>query len=504
MPTVTASPAHRRRDLRLGPCGCVIQLAMLRRRRLFVESTAFACLLLAAFAVLYAVLARVALDAFPYSGDEYSVTLQAQLFAAGQLKAPAPPHAEWLRIDHVVIDQFVRSKYAFGGPALLSIGTRFGATWLVHPVVACLALVVTWLSVRRVLDRRAAVVALVALGASPLFAFDAASFYTHIPTVLMLALGFGVVTLWVESGHDRWLVAAGGAIGCAFLFRPLDAVLFGLALLVFRSRRAVFIPALAAAPFIVATLWYQNAQFGSPLTDGYRAYEPTFAALYGEAAANPISWRHVVSPIQWWNHIDLIGQMCTQWTLPGTVVVALFGASAPFPSDHRARAMQRFSIALIAVVLLALVPTISDPDDGPHPRYLSTVLVPLAFLCAGGYSAMSAATARAFGARVRTALVALGIVFGLAHLGSFLQERIPNIWKRQGLYEMTAVLPRDAIVIVRAQYPSRFARNGPFFDGILYLSAPPTTTAVDIAAAYPDRPIWEAREGVPWIIQRVR
>lgn len=477
---------------------------MLRRRPSFVESTAFACGLLAVFAVMYAVLARVALDAFPYSGDEYSVTLQAQLFAAGYLKAPAPPHAEWLRIDHVVIDQVVRSKYPFGGPALLAIGTRFGATWLVHPIIALLTLVVAWLSARRVLGRRAAVVALVALGAAPLFAFDAASFYTHIPSVLMLAIGFGVVTLWVESGHDRWLVAAGCAIGCAFLIRPLDAVLFGLALLVFRSPRAVIVPALAAAPFVVATLWYQNAQFGSPLTDGYRAYEPTFAALYGDAAANPISWRHIVSPVQWWNHIDLIGQMCTQWTLPGTVVVALFGAYAPLPSDHRARAMQRFAIALIAVVLIALIPTISDPDDGPHPRYLSTVLVPLAFLCAAGFSAMSSATTRAFGARVRTALIALGIVFGLAQLGSFLQDRIPKIWQRQGLYAMTAALPRDAIVIVRAQYPSRFARNGPFFDGILYVSAPPTTTVIDIAAAYPDRPIWEAREGVPWTMQRVR
>lgn len=477
--------------------------AMLRRRSSIVDSTALVGALIVGFAVLYAVLARFALRAFPYSGDEYSVALQAQLFAHGHLKAPAPEHAAWLRIDHVVIDQFVRSKYPIGGPALLSLGARCGAMWLINPLAGALALSVLWWSVRRVLGARPALVAMVVLGVAPLFAFDAASLYTHMSTLLMLALGFAAVTLWVESGRDRWLVATGLAIGGAFLIRPLDAVLFGIAMLAFRLRRAVIVPALAAAPFVVITLWYQKAQFGSPFTDGYHAYEPTFAALYGDAATNPISWRHVVSPTQWWNHIALVGQLCTQWTLPGTVVVALFGAYAPLPND-RSTAIRRFCIVLIAIFLLALVPTISDPDDGPHPRYLSVALLPLAFLCGAGFSSLSVAIEHRFGARARTVIVALGVVFGFAQLGTFLEDRIPKIWKRQGLYDETANLPRNAIVIVRAQYPSRFARNGPFFDGILYLSTPPSTTVPEVAAAYPDSPIWEAREGVPWTLERVR
>jgi len=476
---------------------------MLSRRSSIADSAAFAGALVIAFGVLYAILARVALDAFPYSGDEYSLALQAELLAHGQLKAPAPIHAEWLRIDHVVIDQFVRSKYPVGCPALLSLGARLGAMWIVNPLIGAVALAVVWWTARRLLGPRPGLVALVALGAAPLFAIDAASHYAHISTLLMLALGFAAVTLWVESERDGWLVATGFAIGAAFLIRQLDAVLFGVALLVFRSRRAVVIPGLVAVPFVVATLWYHDYQFGSPLTDGYRAYEPTFTALYGqEAAMNPISWRHIISPTQWWNHLDLIGQLCTQWTLPGTVVVALFGSYAPLAND-RAAIVRRFCFALIAVFLIALVPMIGDLDDGPRPRYLTVVLIPLAVLCAAGLSSLSRAIVGTFGSRIRTAIVTLGVVFGLAQLGAFLQDRIPKIWKREGLFEVTASLPRDAVVIVRAQYPSRFARNGPFFDGILYLSTPPTTSALEVAAAYPDRPIWEAREGVPWTLQQV-
>lgn len=475
---------------------------MRRRLSSIADSVGVAGALIVAFTTLYMVVARVALNAFPYSGDEYSLALQAQLFAHGQLHSPAPVHAEWLRVDHVVIDHLVRSKYPMGAPALLAIGARFGAMWIVNPLVGAVALVLVWWSVRRLLGPRPALVALVALGAAPLFAYDAASHYAHISTVLLLAFGFAAVTLWVESGRTAWLVLTGLAIGGAFLIRQLDAVLFGVALLVFRTRRAVVVPALAATPFVAVTLWYQHLQFGSAFADGYHAYEPTFIALYGDGGLHPISWIHVVSPTQWWNHIDQLGQLCIQWTLPGTVIVALFAAYAPVAND-RIAAIRRFCLALIAVFVVALVPMIGDADDGPRPRYLSVVLIPLAVLCATGFSTISDAAVRSFGPRIRNALVALAVVFGLAQLGAFLQDRIPKVWKRQGLFQVTAGLPSDAVVVVRAQYPSRFARNGPFFDNILYLSTPPTTTTSEVVAAYPDRPVWEAHEGVPWTLQRV-
>jgi hypothetical protein len=187
------------------------------------------------------------------------------------------------------------------------------------------------------------------------------------------------------------------------------------------------------------------------------------------------------------------------------VIVALFGAWA-IDRGHPARGMRTFSISIIVVFVLGLLLAITDPDDGAHPRYLSITLLPLAFLAAAGFEPTCAAIAAKFGPRVRTILMIAGLVFGLAQLGGFLQDRIPKVWLREGLYQATAAqhVAADAVVVVRARYPSRFARNGPFFDGVLYLSAPPDVTVETIADAYPGREVWEAREGIPWTLRRVR
>ena len=62
--------------------------------RSIADSTALALAIAAVLGVIYALLARFALDGFPYSGDEYSLSLQGELFGRGLLKAPAPPHIE--------------------------------------------------------------------------------------------------------------------------------------------------------------------------------------------------------------------------------------------------------------------------------------------------------------------------------------------------------------------------------------------------------------------------
>jgi len=333
---------------------------------------------------------------------------------------------------------------------------------------------------------------------------DAASFYAHAPALLFLAIAFAAITSYAISTGTGWLVLAGAAIGATFLIRPSDALLFGVAMIAFRSWRAVIVPAVAALPFVAFNFWYQAAAFGSPFTDGYHAYEPTFTALYGAStAAHPLSWHHLVSATQWWNHIDIFGQMCLQWTIPGTVIAALFGAVAVDANEPAAR-LRRFSIAVVAVFCVALLVMVSDPDDGPHPRYLSPVLIPLALLAANGFQPLCEAIRGKFGSIVQRVFVVLAILFGLAQLGSYLQDRIPKQWKREGLYQVAHDLHPGDVVIVRAQYPSRYARNGPFFDGVLYLSAPPEVTAAEVAAAYPDRAIYEAHEGTPWTLERAK
>jgi hypothetical protein len=94
---------------------------------------------------------------------------------------------------------------------------------------------------------------------------------------------------------------------------------------------------------------------------------------------------------------------------------------------------------------------------------------------------------------------------GPIQLGGFLgAHRIPDIWMRDGIFEEVQALGiEQGVVIIRAEWPTRYARNGPFFDRpVLYLSAPAETTVDEVAALYPGRPVYEATEGRRWKIVR--
>jgi hypothetical protein len=279
-----------------------------------------------------------------------------------------------------------------------------------------------------------------------------------------------------------------------------------VATLSLRSPRAIVTAALSALPFVLLNGLYQKAQFGSPFLDGYHVYQPTFAALYGTtAAANPILLSYLWNPVQLWNHIDIYRAVVVDWTVPGTTLVALVGAFS-IGRDAPARPMLKFSLALITTYALALLVTIADVDDGPRPRYLSSTLIPVAFLAAAGFGPACAALAQRFGSRVRTSVMTIALVFGPAQLAAFLVTRVPLVWRREGLFKVVEQASlRDAVVVVRATNPSRYARNGGLFDrSVLYLSAPPATSAGTIASGFPGREIWEAHEGEPWTLSRTR
>jgi 4-amino-4-deoxy-L-arabinose transferase-like glycosyltransferase len=463
--------------------------------------------LLAFFGVLYGIGSRLALRGFPYSGDEYSYFLQGELFARGLLRAPAPPNANLLWIDHVVIDQFVRSKYPPGTAALLSLGVRAGVPWLVTPLEGLITLVLVWFTARALMGPRAAMVTLLVLGASPLFAVEAATFFSHTATTMWLAASFAAVTAWSLSKRQLWLPVAGAAIGCAFLTRPVDALLFGAALVALRSWRVLVLVAVGATPFVVAHFAYQAAVFGSPFVDGYAAYEPTFRAIYGaETAEPPLSLTRIFNPLQQWFHLDICASFVSPWTMPGAALLAVFGAAA-IPKGDRARPMRDVAVAIAVVALVALIPTISSGgDDGPRPRYLTTTLLAVAMLAGAGWPSAREAMQQRIGSRAARTVGAVAVVMGFVLVGALVIDRAMLVQARDGLYEAVhAQGIEQGVVVVRAQWPTRYARNGPFFDrSVLYLSAPADMSVDAIAEKYPSRPLYEATEAAPWKIVRRR
>jgi hypothetical protein len=466
--------------------------------RLWVPMGIIGCL-----GVIYAILARFAMRSFPYSGDEYSGYLQAELFARGLLRAAAPPHAELLRVDHVVIDAWVRSKYPPGTSALLALGVRAGVPWLIAPLESVVALVLVWRTTLAHFGARAALLAVAVMGLAPLFAVQAATFYAHTPATMWLALAFATTSLWLRTGASGWPVLGGAAIGCALLTRPGDAAWFIAAMLVLRSPRLLALTAVGLAPFVLAYLGYQAVEFGSPFADGYHAYESTFRAIYGSETGHPLSLLYLVSPLEQANHLDVIRALTLEWTVPGTVLVAIVGARSVGP-DHPQRRMRDFAVAVAVVPLAILFVSVADVDDGARARYLSTTLIPLAFLSGPGWDACSAAMQSVLGPRLTRWVGVAAFVAAPVQIGAFLGHRVPEVQARAGLYDaVDAADIKDGVVVIRAQWPTRFARNGPFFDRpVLYLSPPADMTVEQIAALYPGRPIYEATESWRWTVVR--
>ena len=100
---------------------------------------------------------------------------------------------------------------------------------------------------------------------------------------------------------------------------------------------------------------------------------------------------------------------------------------------------------------------------------------------------------------------AIAVVMGFILVGTLVIERAMQVKARDGLYDaVRGKKIEQGVIVVRAEWPTRFARNGPFFDRpVLYLSAPADMSVDTIAEKYPSRPIYEAIEGSPWkIIQR--
>jgi hypothetical protein len=259
-----------------------------------------------------------------------------------------------------------------------------------------------------------------------------------------------------------------------------------------------------AAPFGAAHLAYQAAQFGSPFSDGYHAYQPTFEAIYGAStAASNFSIHHFLSGEEQFYHLDVFRSFLLDGALAGSALVALFGAYA-IGREHPARRLRNVLLAVLGLLAFVLLWVIADPDDGVRSRYLSTALLSVAFLAAAGWESAHGLLAARLGGRGATVLALVLVALAPIQVGSYLVGRLPLQWVREGLYDAVAKAKiEDGIVVVRAEHPTRYTRNGPFFDRpVLYVAPRKTTSVADVAAHFPGRPIYEAFEGREWTIKR--
>ncbi|MGH7695875.1 MAG: hypothetical protein ACRENH_12880, partial [Gemmatimonadaceae bacterium] len=136
-----------------------------------------------------------------------------------------------------------------GWPALLAIGAAARIPWIVDPLLAALAVLLTHAVLREIYPPRVARAATVLLAVSPWLLFLGMSFMTHVATlVFALAAALGIAR---ARRTGAWLPAllGGLAVGVVSLIRPLEglavALILGFWSLGARGRRLRLAPSVA-------------------------------------------------------------------------------------------------------------------------------------------------------------------------------------------------------------------------------------------------------------------
>ncbi|HYS04805.1 MAG TPA: hypothetical protein VEW47_06395 [Candidatus Dormibacteraeota bacterium] len=227
----------------------------------------------------------VVLQDFPNSSDENSYLTQARIFAAGRLWVQAPPHSEFFRARSFIMDDSRGRFFAKAFPgwaAILSLGVRARVPWAVNPLLSAAALILAGWAGGRILGRHGepAVIGMILL--TPFFLLNAASYFNHPATVLLITLFLVAVIRLAEGAGIVWAIVAGLAGGSALWIRPGPALTLTIPLGLWlasrwaRERRWGMLAA-AAAPVAAAVLGlaaYDQRMFGSFWRTGYAAYDP--------------------------------------------------------------------------------------------------------------------------------------------------------------------------------------------------------------------------------------
>jgi len=192
------------------------------------RSDRFALLLsLLAVWVSYTITVRV-FESMPHIEDEMAYVWQAQAIAGGRLTLPSPPEAKSFLVPFVVDYQGQRfGKYPLGWPALLAVGVFFGLRAWVNPVLAGLAIWLTYRLGKRLFGEIVGLLAAFLTLSSPFFLLNTGSLLSHpLGLVLSTAFALGWLHTWDADNPGGWLplVTSALSLGLLAFTRPLTAV----------------------------------------------------------------------------------------------------------------------------------------------------------------------------------------------------------------------------------------------------------------------------------------
>jgi hypothetical protein len=190
---------------------------------------AYACAALSV--VIAAVLSAAVYQLHPHVQDEVKYLFQARYFASGAFAAPVPPVPQGF--DMFLLEVGPKGWYSVfppGWPAILAIGVKLGAPWLVNPVLNGVNVVLAYMLLRSVYGLRTARLATLLLVVSPWFVFLGMSLMPHAATLALALIGALGVEWSRRTGRAWYALVGGAAVGFAAIVRQLDGLVIALVL----------------------------------------------------------------------------------------------------------------------------------------------------------------------------------------------------------------------------------------------------------------------------------
>lgn len=429
-------------------------------------------------AAIAAWLSTVLFERIPHVEDSVCQLLHAKVLAAGRVAAPSPPLPEFFAVGHMIVDDGWYSQYPPGHVALLALGVLAGAPWLVNPILAAAAVLATAALGRELGGPRTALLAAALAAASPFLLLMSAEMMNHASAHVALLVFAWAVLRAERTGRWRDALAAGVALGAAFLVRPYTAAAFGapLAFLLLlrardpsrRSPLAVF--ALAFAAVASLHLAWNQATNGSPLLFGYvKRYGPGLLPGFGGSGWGP---RHTpeLGLASTLRNLNALEGSLFEWPIP-----SLLFAFALLASGRARRREAALGGSAASLVVAHFFYWYQDLCFGPRFYFESTGAV--AVLTALGLRALPETyrTGTSSGARRVVQLAAVGLV-----AASFVHAAVVRFPALMGEYGPSyrgvdrsvrdaaqASGIEEAVVFVGNRYLSVYAENDPWLRGPL-------------------------------------
>ena len=247
-------------------------VSYLEKRTNWCSAVTVVAAMLLPLAVAYFVL-----DRFSNSGDEFSYLFEARTLAGLRLWEAAPalgtdliPYRTWIFESKWVSQYPPDGRWCY--PRLL-LGIP---AWMVNAVLGGGSVAVLAALCRRVGDQSAAVVAAALFALTPFYVMNAASYFPHVfSSLLILSFCFCLLPDG-EMVRGYKLVAAGAIVGLLAMTRYFDVLPLLPAMLLWLARqrrtawpRIIGLMAAGFIPFLTLLMIYQYLITGSPFRSAY-------------------------------------------------------------------------------------------------------------------------------------------------------------------------------------------------------------------------------------------